>query len=68
MIHSIIKCMNWGIVVVCILSVLAKWMWPLRVIECYDWFCVQNDSLSTMMARIEGILGPFPPYMLEEGR
>lgn len=28
----------------------------------------QNDSLATMLARMEGILGPVPSYMLENGR
>jgi serine/threonine protein kinase len=28
----------------------------------------QNDSLATMLARITGILGEFPPYVLLEGR
>jgi serine/threonine protein kinase len=25
----------------------------------------QNDSIATMLSRIEGILGPYPPYMVE---
>ncbi len=28
----------------------------------------QNDSLPTMLARIQGILGPYPEHMLREGR
>jgi len=29
---------------------------------------VQNDSLATLLARMEGILGPVPIWMLQEGR
>ena len=28
----------------------------------------QNDSLSTLLARLEGILGPVPEWMLHKGR
>ena len=29
---------------------------------------MQNDSLATLMARLEGILGPVPRWMLRNGR
>lgn len=29
---------------------------------------MQNDSLATLLARLEGILGPLPRHMLREGR
>ena len=29
---------------------------------------VQNDSLATLLARMEGILGPLPRWMLRKGR
>lgn len=28
----------------------------------------QNDSLATLLARLEGILGPVPAWMLQQGR
>lgn len=28
----------------------------------------QNDSLATLLARLEGILGPMPPWMVRKGR
>ena len=28
----------------------------------------QNESLATLLARLEGILGPMPPWMLRKGR
>ncbi len=28
----------------------------------------QNDSLATMLSRIQGIVGNYPPHMLEQGR
>ncbi len=30
--------------------------------------CPQNDSLATLLARLEGILGPMPEWMLHRGR
>ncbi len=30
--------------------------------------CPQNDSLATLLARLEGILGPVPEWMLHRGR
>ena len=29
---------------------------------------LQNDSLATLLARLEGILGPVPAWMLQQGR
>jgi hypothetical protein len=29
---------------------------------------VQNDSLATLLARLEGILGPLPSWMVAQGR
>jgi hypothetical protein len=28
----------------------------------------QNDSLATLLARLEGILGPLPGFMVGQGR
>lgn len=33
--------------------------------KCY---CMQNDSVATLLARLEGILGPMPRWMLHRGR
>lgn len=30
--------------------------------------CLQNDSLATLLARLEGILGPLPSWMVAQGR
>lgn len=32
------------------------------------YFLPQNDSLSTLLARLEGILGPMPEWMVQKGR
>lgn len=32
------------------------------------WSALQNDSLATLLARLEGILGPIPRKMLRNGR
>lgn len=29
---------------------------------------LQNDSLATLLARLEGILGPVPEWMVQQGR
>lgn len=29
---------------------------------------LQNDSLASLMARLEGILGPLPAWMVQQGR
>ena len=29
---------------------------------------MQNDSLSTLLSRLEGILGPIPGWMVQKGR
>jgi hypothetical protein len=29
---------------------------------------LQNDSLATLLARLEGILGPLPSWMVAQGR
>jgi len=31
-------------------------------------FALQNDSLATLLARLEGILGPVPEWMVQKGR
>ena len=31
-------------------------------------FVLQNDSLATLLARLEGILGPLPQHMVRKGR
>jgi hypothetical protein len=38
-------------------------MWPSFVSA-----AVQNDSLPTLLARLEGILGPVPRWMVRRGR
>mmetsp|Transcript_15756 Transcript_15756/g.23682 ORF Transcript_15756/g.23682 Transcript_15756/m.23682 type:complete len:717 (-) Transcript_15756:295-2445(-) len=46
-------------------------IWSLGAVlaEMYTGYVLfQNDSISTMLARIDGIVGPYPEYMLEEGR
>lgn len=35
--------------------------------QAFDW-PLQNDSLATLLARMEGILGPLPRWMLRKGR
>lgn len=31
-------------------------------------YAVQNDSLATLLVRLEGILGPLPSWMISQGR
>lgn len=31
-------------------------------------YAAQNDSLATLLARLEGILGPLPQHMVRKGR
>ncbi len=44
-------------------------LWPLQrsVKVLVDWG-LQNDSLATLLARMESILGPLPRWMLRKGR
>lgn len=41
-------------------------MSPIKVVLS-PMLALQNDSLATLLARLEGILGPIPDNMLQEG-
>jgi hypothetical protein len=32
------------------------------------WFCSQNNGLASLLARLEGMLGPLPQWMKSQGR
>jgi len=46
-------------------------MWSLGCILCELWtgyVLFQNDTVQGLLARVIGIIGPFPEHMIKEGR